>query len=130
MTVNEIINRIGRVSWSSVRAWPYNIIALGPCPGGVWVADFRKTDCCLTNSVAQHRVYLQYAQSNTLCQLLLATIDDIIGCGGYWDVDGLIPSRWPDSVWVFLDAVMEFNGDNPLIVAICESILRVRLTIV
>ena len=124
MTVEEMITAVERVRWVSLYLWAGSLqFCGGPAQSS---AHFFSNNCWYRLDPTRYDTMLDYSDSIVIPQLLAASLQDVYARTfiGY----PLVSTKWPDSIWVLLDAILEESRD-PLLTAVCESILRTRMEV-
>lgn len=122
MTTNQMIAEVGQVQWTSLYLWAVSLEFVGdPIQSS---AHFFRNKCWYRLDPTRHDTMLDYSGSIVIPQLLAASVEDVYEhtCVGY----PLDSAKWPDSIWVLLDAILGESRD-PLLTAVCESILKTRM---
>ena len=129
MTTDQMIAEVKRVQWYAIEPYPDCIDIWGRRhnKNGCYIM-LNQLECQLILESRSQMVDMKYPASADIPAIQRRAVEDCSRVRWSWHKDLFTHDRWPDSVWVLLDAILGESRD-PLLMAVCESILRTRMEV-
>ena len=127
MTTDQMIAEVKRVQWYAIRPYFDSI--------DIWGRRHNKNGCyiMINQSISRlilesrsQMVNLKHPPHPDIPAVFRRAVEDCSSVRWSWIESPFSPDRWPNSIWVLLDAILE-ESRHPLLTAVCESILKTRM---